>query len=145
MPHDTAHIPFDPKAAGWTLMEADGYPGLIGPFWSQRREDGSGGWRYGVLAEPRHLNNGGVIHGGMLMSFADDALGMTVWEAAGRKMCTTVQLNTHFIAPVRVGEFLIGEAEVMRATRTVVFVRGILRVGDRTCVSADGVWKILGT
>ncbi len=145
MPQDpTPAPPFDPHAAGWRRMPAEGYPALIGPFWAKRREGGEG-WRYGFLAEPRHLNDGGVIHGGMLMSFADDVLGLTVWEAAGRRMCTTVQLNTHFIAPLRVGEFLEGEAEILRATRTVVFVRGLLRVGDRTCVAADGVWKILGT
>jgi len=140
MPHDTAPA-FDPRTAGWKPMKADGYPALIGPFWARREGEG---WRYGFLAEPRHINTGGVVHGGMLMSFADDVLGMTVWEAAGRKPCTTVQLNTHFIAPVRLGEFVEGQAEVMRATRTVVFVRGLLRVGDRTTVSADGVWKILG-
>jgi acyl-coenzyme A thioesterase PaaI-like protein len=69
---------------------------------------------------------------------------MAVWESAGRKPCTTVQLNTHFIAPARIGDFVESRAEVMRATRTVVFVRGMLVVGDRTIVSADGVWKILG-
>jgi acyl-coenzyme A thioesterase PaaI-like protein len=85
-----------------------------------------------------------VVHGGMLMSFADDVLGMTVWEAAGRRPCTTVQLNTHFVSPARAGEFVEGRAEVLRATRTVVFVRGTLSVAGRTVVAADGVWKILG-
>ena len=63
---------------------------------------------------------------------------------AGRKPCTTVQLSTQFISPARIGDFVEGRAEVLRATRTVVFVRGLLTVGDRTVVSAEGVWKILG-
>ena len=132
---------FDPASAGWKRMRPDGYPALIGPFWYRR---GEGGFRYGFPAEPRHLNLGGVVHGGMLMSFADDVLGMTVWEAAGRKPCTTVQLSTQFIAPVRLGEFVEMRAEVLRRTRTVVFVRGVLEVGGRAVVHADGVWKILG-
>jgi len=78
------------------------------------------------------------------MSFADDALGMTVWMAADRQPCTTVQLNTQFVAPVRAGEFVESRVEVLRRTRTLVFVRGTLAVGDRTVVHADGVWKILG-
>ncbi|WP_043364602.1 PaaI family thioesterase [Belnapia sp. F-4-1] len=132
---------FDPAAAGWKPLRPEGYPALIGPFWFKREE---GGFRYGFPAEPRHLNNGGVVHGGMLMSFADDVLGMTVWEAAGRKPCTTVQLSTQFISPARVGDFVEGRAEILRATRSVVFVRGLVTVGDRTVVHADGIWKILG-
>jgi uncharacterized protein (TIGR00369 family) len=133
---------FDPASAGWKAMRPEGYPALIGPFWYKREE---GGFRYGFPAEARHLNLGGVVHGGMLMSFADDVLGMTVWEAAGRKPCTTVQLSTQFISPARAGEFVEGRAEVLRSTRSVVFVRGLVTVGDRTVIHADGIWKILGT
>ena len=136
-----APIPFDPASAGWKPLRPEGYPALIGPFWYRR---GEGGFRYGFPAEPRHLNLGGVVHGGMLMSFADDVLGMTVWEAAGRKPCTTVQLSTQFISPARAGEFVEGRAEVLRSTRSVVFVRGLVTVGDRTVIHADGIWKILG-
>jgi acyl-CoA dehydrogenase len=103
------------------------------------------GWEYGFLPERRHLNIGGVVHGGMLMSFMDDVLGMTVWEAAGRKPVTTVQLNHHFIAPGKHGDLVIGRGEILRTTRSVVFIRGTLTSGDRVLVHADGVWKILGT
>ncbi len=154
MPHDSAAAaataaPIDPRAAGWRPLPAEGYPALVGPFWVRREPPGEapGGqrsWRYAFLAEPRHANLGGVVHGGMLMSFADDVLGMTVWEAAGRKPCTTVQLSTQFVSPARIGELVEGRAEVLRATRTLVFVRGTLTAGDRTVVSAEGVWKILG-
>ena len=132
---------FDPAAAGWKPMPAEDYPALIGPFLARREGDG---WRYGFVAEQRHLNKGGVVHGGMLVSFADDALGATVWQAVGRRPVTTVQLNTQFIAPVRLDELVEMRAEVLRATRTVVFVRGALEVNGRTVVHADGVWKILG-
>ena len=98
-------------------MPARGLPGADRPLPGPPRR--RRGWRYGFLAEQRHLNIGGVVHGGMLMSFADDVLGMTVWEAAGRKPCTTVQLNTQFIAPVQAGRAgRSAAAEVLRATRT---------------------------
>ena len=142
MPDDLAPR-FDPATAGWKRLQPDGYPALIGPFWYKRDADGRG-FRYAFPAEARHLNMGGVVHGGMLMSFADDTLGMTVWEAAGRKPCTTVQMSTQFVSPVKLGEFVEGRAEVLRTTRSVVFVRGLVTVGERTIVHADGVWKILG-
>ena len=140
MPPDDHAAASDLAAAGWKPMPASDYPALIGPFLARREGDG---WRYGFVAEQRHLNKGGVVHGGMLVSFADDALGATVWEAVGRQPVTTVQLSTQFIAPVRLGEFVEMRAEVLRRTRTVVFVRGVLEVGGRAVVHADGVWKIL--
>jgi acyl-coenzyme A thioesterase PaaI-like protein len=34
--------------------------------------------------------------------------------------------------------------QVQRVTKSVVFIRGEVFVGDRLALSADGVWKILG-
>ena len=141
MPPDDAPAAPASLPAGWKIMPAEDYPALIGPFLARRE---GAGWRYGFVAEQRHLNRGGVVHGGMLMSFADDALGATVWQSVGNKPCTTVQLSTQFVSPVRLGELVEVRAEVLRATRTVVFVRGVLEVGGRAVVHADGVWKILG-
>ena len=132
----------DLLAQGWKPMPAQDYPAMIGPFMARRAETG---WEYGFLPERRHLNIGGVVHGGMLMSFMDDVLGMTVWEAAGRRPVTTVQLNHHFIAPGKLGGLVIGRGEVLRTTRSVVFIRGMLTSGDQVLVHADGVWKILGS
>ena len=141
MPPDDAPAAPASLPAGWKIMPAEDYPALIGPFLARREGNG---WRYAFVAEERHLNKGGVVHGGMLMSFADDALGATVWEAVGRRPVTTVQLNTQFISPARLGELVEARAEVLRSTRTVVFVRGVLEVAGRAVVHADGVWKILG-
>jgi acyl-coenzyme A thioesterase PaaI-like protein len=55
-----------------------------------------------------------------------------------------VQLNVHFISGAKQGDFLIAEGEVMRVTRSIVFVRGRLTAGDRLIAHADGVWKRLG-
>jgi acyl-coenzyme A thioesterase PaaI-like protein len=138
----TAAIPDTLTADGWKPVPAKDYPAMIGPFLARRAGEG---WEYGFQPEQRHLNIGGVVHGGMLMSFMDDVLGMTVWETIGRKPVTTVQLNHHFIAPGKLGEMVIGRGEVLRATRSVVFIRGTLMSGDRVLVHADGVWKILGS
>jgi uncharacterized protein (TIGR00369 family) len=132
-------------ADGWTPLRTAGFPGLVGPYLGRREGDGEGaGWVYGFTAEARHLNVGGVVHGGALIAFADETLGMTLWEAADRRPVTTVQLNTHFLAPVREGDFVTLRAELLRRTRSLLFVRGLLRVADRTVASLDGVWKILG-
>jgi len=139
---ETQPVPAALAEAGWKSVPAKDYPAMIGPFLARRAGEG---WEYGFTPEQRHLNIGGVVHGGMLMSFMDDVLGMTVWESAGRRPVTTVQLNHHFISPGKLGEMVVGRGEVLRATRSVVFIRGMLMSGDRVLVHADGVWKILGS
>ena len=138
-----APAPFDPAAHGWKHLRwhEEGFPTLVGPFWSKKEGDR---WAYGLLAEPRHGNAHGIIHGGMLVTFLDQILGVTCWEAANRGPVVTIQLNMHFVSGGKAGEFLEARAEAVRATRSVVFVRGQITVGERVVATADGVWKRLG-
>lgn len=131
---------FDPAAHGWTKWESVGYAERTGPFWT--RQDGAG-WAFGVLIEDRHLNRGGIVHGGMLATLADIALGRTAWEHVRPLGCATIQLNMHYVAAAKLGQFVEARAELVRATSSLVFLRGQCRAGKRPIAMADGVWKIL--
>ena len=131
----------DPTAAGWQLYPADGFIGLVGPLWT-REVDGV--HRYAFLAEDKHHNRRGVVQGGMLMTFADRAMGMTCWYANERQPQATVQLDMHFIDAVQIGEFVECKCKVVRRTRALVFMSGELVVGERVVATANGVWKTLG-
>jgi acyl-coenzyme A thioesterase PaaI-like protein len=133
---------YDPAADGWKVLPERGFPVVVGTFWSKRFGDA---YRFGFIAEERHANVGGVVHGGMLVTFVDDLLGASVWFAVKQRPVTTVQLNTRFISPARPGDFVTLVPEIQRVTKSVVFVRGEVFVGDRLVLSADGVWKILGS
>jgi acyl-coenzyme A thioesterase PaaI-like protein len=121
-------------------MRGGAMPAGIGMPWSKRVDDI---WRYGLLTTREHANPQGVLHGGILMTFADHCLSMLAWEAAKRVPCTTIQLNTHFLAAVEPGEFVELRGEVTRATKGLVFVRGLLAAGDRDVAAIDGIWRIL--
>jgi acyl-coenzyme A thioesterase PaaI-like protein len=133
--------PFDPAAAGWEPYRDEGFIGLVGPFWARPWGDS---YRYAFLAEPKHHNRRGVVQGGMLMTFADRAMGMTCWYANGRVPQATVQLDVHFIDAVQIGEFVEAKCEVVRRTRSLVFMTGGLVVGTRVVATAKGIWKTLG-
>ena len=142
--HDTeppAAATFDPAAAGWERYEADGFIGLVGPFWQRPVGDS---FHYGFMAERKHHNRRGVVQGGMLMTFADRSMGMTCWYANERQPQATVQLDMHFIDAVQVGEFVEAKCKVVRRTRSLVFMSAELVVGDRIVATAKGVWKTLG-
>lgn len=125
---------------GWVKITSKAFGTHVGPFWRPVEGDTS---RCGFLADDRHGNKRGVVHGGMLATAFDVALGNASWEAAERRPCATVQLAVQFIGAVQLGEFAEISVEVMKTTRSIVFLRGTMTVGDRIVASADGVWKIL--
>nr|WP_255574827.1 PaaI family thioesterase [Caldovatus aquaticus] len=107
------------------------------------RRERDGGPLFGVLTDPRHNNGRGVVHGGILASIMDHALGKTVGDAVRPQRCATIQLDLHYLAPVAPGEFVTARCEVTRRTRSVVFVRGELFAGGRAVLAASGIWKVL--
>lgn len=136
-----APIAFDPVAAGWTPYSDEGFIGLVGPLWTRQSDDNH---FYGFKAESKHHNRRGVVQGGMLMTFADRSMGMTCWYANERQPQATVQLDMHFIDAVQVGEFVEAKCNVIRRTRSLVFMNAELVVGTRVVATATGVWKTLG-
>lgn len=126
---------------GWDLFEDKGFIDLVGPLFV--RGEASGLRSFGFVAQPKHANLIGVVHGGMLMTLADRALGVAAWDAAGGRPVVTVQFDMQFLSAVKMGEFAEMTPEVVRATKTLMFMRGSLMAGGRAAASANGLWKIL--
>ncbi len=129
------------QSDGWQRNDLDGFTSQVCPLWSRREPDRV---EVGLIVEERHTNNHiGTLHGGVAMTFADVALGWAVSTAVGHNKCVTLSLQTQFVSVARVGEFIHCKAEVIRATKSVVFVRGLIMAGDRIVASAEGMWKVM--
>ena len=125
-------------ADGWQKMDDDPLPGGLGTPWRKRLGES---WIYGFQTRPDHANPAGVLHGGMLMLFADHTLGCYVEEAAKGAPNVTIQLNTHFLGAVQPGQFLALRGEVTRATGSLVFVRGTVSADGADIGAFDGIWR----
>ncbi|MGY6249460.1 PaaI family thioesterase [Bosea thiooxidans] len=132
--------PLDPAAEGWEPYVDDGFIGLVGPFWQRRRDEIL---EFGFVSQPKHENRRGVTQGGMLMTFADRAMGMTAWFQNGCEPQATVQLSYQFIGAVQIGDFVMARAKVQHISRSLIFIEATLCVGERIIGSAQGVWKVL--
>lgn len=126
---------------GWIRMD-DGFIGLVGPIY-HRPFDGGPVSHFRFFAGEKHRNRNDVVQGGMLMTFADRALGFTARRGDMERRQATVQLDSHFIGPVRIGDTVDFTGRILRETGSMVFVQGEMRVGDEVVFSAQGVWKIL--
>ncbi|MGH6670561.1 MAG: PaaI family thioesterase [Xanthobacteraceae bacterium] len=132
---------FDPAAQGWEeIVNHTAFGDLVGPIW--RREQ-NGQPRFGFVVAPKHLNRAGNLHGGMLMTVADQSMAMTARQATGGKPHATIELNIQFVGGVKLGEFVESHPEVVRVTRSVVFMQAKMFVGKRMVVTTNGIWKIL--
>ncbi|MCJ2013845.1 PaaI family thioesterase [Methylobacterium sp. J-076] len=126
----------DPARDGWILVEDEGFIATVGPLYVREGI-------YAFRAGQKHANLIGVVHGGMLMSFADRALGVTAMAAADGASCVTIQLEMKFLDAGRMGDWLTCRSIVVKRTGSLVFMRGEVHDGERLVASADGVWKIL--
>ena len=128
----------DPSLDGWKQRTLPGFIGAAGPLWTKRE---LAGWAYGVLAEERHLNPAGIVHGGMLCTLLDHALSTIAWEANERKPCVTVAFDVQFVAPASAGDFIVARGDVVRRTSTLTFMRGVLTVDEASIATASAVLK----
>lgn len=129
------------EAAGWQKIAPKGHSGIVGPFWTKQSDGIS---VVALKAEERHCNSHlGTVHGGVLMTFADVGLGFSVVNTLGSPKCVTADLQIQFLSTAKVGEVMTCEAQVLRQTKELVFMRGTVSVHDKIIVAASGIWKIL--
>lgn len=110
------------------------------------RPDGPGRGLARMLVTEAHLNLGGSIHGGAVMSFIDMALfagGRCAGMAEGHYV--TLDLTTHFLARGEAGKPLDAHVEIVRQTRSLVFMQGICTQDGEPRYSFTGTLKRVRT
>ena len=127
--------------AGWTTWSngADPFESVIGPFCFRAEADGRA--RCAFQPTTHHLNGGGTIHGGALMSFADFALFAIAHNALRGDKAVTLTCNSEFVSAGNLDGIVEASGEVLRETRSLVFVRGLVTQGDRTLLAFSGTLK----
>lgn len=130
------------RSQGWTPRSLPGHMGQVGPLWTCRNGES---WRYGLLTEERHLNPAGLVHGGALLTLADQAVSTVAWEACERQPCVTVQLDSQFLTSVLAGEFVQADAVLLQRSQKLLFLRAELRVQERLVMTVQAICKLIGT
>ncbi|GMG81061.1 PaaI family thioesterase [Paralimibaculum aggregatum] len=133
---------FDP-ALPWREIRGTGFNAHIGPV------------RFAEIAPTRfaaalelgehHLNQGGVCHGGVLMTLADVAMGAGSFAAGGEHPCATIAFDAQFLAAAKQGTLLLAESRQLRRVRELSFMDCALWSGGRQVMQASGIWKYLAS
>ena len=97
----------------------------------------------GFRVHQHMCNPAGGLHGGMMMTVADLVGAMGGGTLAGlRKFLPTVNMTFDFVAPAKVGDWVEGRAELVRATRSLLFTNIYLTVGEAKILRASSICKI---
>ena len=92
---------------------------------------------------PEHTNAAGIASGGLMMMLLDITLGTHVSAAVGfQGICPTVQMSCNLISAARIGDVLVGESEISRIAKSMVFATGHLSVEGRKVATASGVFHL---
>ena len=97
-----------------------------------------------LKVKKKHLNNGGIVHGGVLASLCDVALAGAVFSVMKEdQWCVTIQLNVEFLDPAFLNETIYGYGKVVRRGRTLAFVEGgVVGKSKKQITRAHGIWYI---
>jgi len=129
--------------AGWRYWgDNDPYETQSGPYYFKVEADGS--TRCAFRAEKKHMNGGGFMHGGCMMTFADFALFALAYEELKETHAVTVSLNGEFVGPAHVGDLVEATGEVVKAGKSMIFIRGMLSTGGAPMMTFSGVIKKVG-
>ena len=127
---------FAPLPAGGDFM------GVNGPLYLLHQ---GADVRFGLRVQQRHVNPMGNLHGGMMASFCDMLIPLSVHRKSaevGQRFLPTISLQIDYLAPAPLGCWIEGTAELLRATRTLVFAQGLVTADGVPCARASGVFKI---
>jgi acyl-coenzyme A thioesterase 13 len=131
--------------AGWSTWGngSDPFETLTGPFYMRALATG-GGYECAFMPEAHHANGMGNIHGGALMTFADFALFAHAHDHMSAHPCVTMQFESQFVGGAQVGTMITSAGEIVRATRTMIFIRGLISQGDRPVLAYSAILKRIG-
>ena len=133
---------YDPDLA-WRDIRGEGFNAQIGPI--RFAELGESRWCATLVLDARHVNVGGVCHGGVLLSLADVAMGAATFAAGGGHPCATIQMDGHFLAAARSGQRLVAAATQLRKVRDLSFMACDVWAEERQVMRASGTWKYLSS
>ncbi len=90
--------------------------------------------RLSLVLQPHHTNPNGVMHGGVITTMMDSALGASLsalrGEEAKRNPHATVDMNASFLSGARPGDRIVVEGRVIRMGKTIAFGEAEARRGD---------------
>ena len=103
----------------------------------------------GVRLRKEHCNSRGLVHGGLIASLADNAMGLSAGEAlkaegrANLKGLVTVSLATDYMGRARIGSWLDVDTHFVKTGGSLCFTDSLVLADGEPVARASASFKIL--
>ena len=124
---------------GWRAWADENFEfETAGPMYFRKDENGPVA---ALRVARKHMNSGGMVHGGCLMTFADFALFVIAKEAMDNAYGVTIAFTSEFLSSASEGDLLEARGEVLKTGRSLLFVRGLITANGEPCLNFSGTIK----
>ena len=115
---------------------------LVGPLYMKR---GQGGVTIGLRIADKHRNRREIVHGGMICTLADFAMGMACSLAREPELkVVTTSLSVDFAGNARPGDWVEARVDVLRVGRRMAFANCQVWRDAERIAQASGAFLVLG-
>jgi uncharacterized protein (TIGR00369 family) len=95
------------------------------------------------LAKP-HTNGRGLIHGGLIASLGDIAMGYSCARVAGEtSSLVTIGLSVDFVGNAQLGQWLAVEPQVIKTGSTICFAECLVKADDVVIARANATFRVV--
>jgi uncharacterized protein (TIGR00369 family) len=98
----------------------------------------------GLRLAKAHTNGRGLIHGGLIASLADNAMGYSCAQATNwTTSFVTVSLAVDYVGSAGIGQWLAAESDVLKTGRTLCFAQCLVKADDAVIARVSGTFRVV--
>jgi len=98
----------------------------------------------GLRLAKAHTNGRGLIHGGLIASLADNAMGYSCAQATNwTTSFVTISLAVDYVGSAQIGQWLAVESDVIKTGSTICFAQSLIKADEIVIARANGTFRVV--
>ncbi|MFL1456759.1 PaaI family thioesterase [Marinobacter sp. GN3S48] len=125
------------------ISRTSAFTDLIGPIYQKTDESGL---IIGLVAEAKHCNARGIVHGGVLCTLADIAMGYSAaFSTEPPTPIVTTSQTVDYVGKAEKGDWIEVHTDVQKVGRSTAFANCYFHVGSKRIARASAVFSVIAS
>lgn len=125
------------------LSRTSPFTELLGPIY---QKVDAAGLVIGLVAEEKHCNARGIVHGGLLGTLADIAMGYSAaFSTEPPTPIVTMSQTVDYVGKAEKGDWIEVHTDVQKVGRSTAFTNCYFHVGSKRIARASAVFSVIGS